>query len=852
MSKKKITPFSQQSLFYLIGLLMLTTMIILSLNSGNSGDEHFQVDQAERVYNYYITLGEDSSAIHPPVDLQKYYGQSFDNLVYTINRLFGIDSHYQTSHVLNSLSGWLLIFFTGLTAVLIFGWRAGILSMLFMFFSPLILGHSWNNPKDIPFALTYTFSIYILLKFLKELPKKKISTLFFLTIGIASSISIRIGGLIIIPYIFLFSAAYFVIQKTFYTKKGFLAALKTIPILFAVSILGYLAGLIFWPFALESPLKNPIEALNEMTNFEVGLNQLFEGKIQLSKEIEWYYGIKYLLIKSPIILPIGSVLFLFTVLFRKNLKNDYILYSLLVFAFVFPIAYTIYQDSNLYGGCRHLLWTISPIVVLSAGGFDFFLDKSNKYIKYGTIAVIAILFFHPIKHTFKNHPLQYIYYNQLVGGVKGAYGQYEMDYYYHSLREGAEWFIKNELSEDTVVITTNHARITEYYFRNYQQVKVEYGRYYEKGKNEWDYAIWANTHITPVQLENGYWPPKETIYTMDVDGMPVGAVVRRISKEDLAGFNALKQNKNTEAKKHFKNFMAVYPNNEEVLEGYARVMLNERKLDSCVIYADSCLIYNPRQIGAYLLKASALNTQNKYAEALEASDEILKIKEDFAEGHYQRGYALKNLNKPNDAIKAFQKANAYKKEYDLPLRQIGEILLNYRNYKKALEIYDQILKLKANDLYATIYNAKCYHLLNDNKKAEELLKTILQNHQNNFEAVKVKYRIAMNQNDMTNAGRYLHMARNINNNSDLFVLRAMYAEKQNKKEEAIELLNKAIELDPINQEAKNMLKLSQTKEVKATPQKQAAQQETTPQESIMFQKPKKKKASSPIKAPFGK
>ena len=31
----------------------------------------------------------------------------------------------------------------------------------------------------------------------------------------------------------------------------------------------------------------------------------------------------------------------------------------------------------------------------------------------------------------------------MVGGVKGAYGNYELDYYYHSTREASEWVIEN-------------------------------------------------------------------------------------------------------------------------------------------------------------------------------------------------------------------------------------------------------------------------------------------------------------------------------------------------------------------------------------------------------------------------
>lgn len=822
-------------------------MIIGSFSAGNSGDEHYNHEHAGYVYEYIKTMGQDSSYLNPRYPLQKYYGQSLDNIAYIINDGLGIEDYYKSRHALNAISGWLLMLFTGLTAVLLFGWEAGILALILMFFSPKILGHSWNNPKDIPFAMTYTFCIYFLLSFIKSLPRISIWKLAAITLGIASSISIRIGGLVIIPYLFVFTGIYFITQRVFYSKKGFINALKVEGLLVVVSILGYFLGLILWPYGLEDPINHPLEALKEMTNYDVGLNQLFEGQIIMSKNLPWSYGLEYIFITSPILVCLGLLIFFATIPFRKAKRLDYLFYSFLLFAFVFPIAYTIYKNSNLYGGWRHLLWTYSPIVILSAGGLIYLFKKNNKYLRYGTLALLSVFMIKPVVHTLKNHPHQYVFYNQLVGGVKGAYGNYEMDYYYHSLRAGADWLIENEVGEDTIIVATNHLKITEYYFRNHPQVRVVYSRYYEKGKNDWDYAIWANTHITPVQLEKDYWPPKEAIYTIDVDGMPIGAVTKRVSDEDLKGFNAMKRNKIADTKKHFKNFLELYPENEEVLEGYARIMLRERKLDSTIVYADSSLIFNPRQIGALLLKASALNTQKKYDEALLASNEMFNIREKFAEGQFQKGFALKNLNKPNDALKAFQKATAYKKEYHQAYMQIGEIMINYKQYKKAINIYNQVLKFKPNDLYSTIYSAKCHHWLKDNRMAEELLKTLPAQNKNNLEAVKVRCRIAISKNDLNNAGRYLQMARNINNNADLFVLRSIYVSKQNRKDLAKQYLDKAKELDPINQEALELLKsLQQTKT--ANTANNASSKQQKPQQSIMFQQPKPKK-TSPFQVP---
>jgi hypothetical protein len=47
----------------------------------------------------------------------------------------------------------------------------------------------------------------------------------------------------------------------------------------------------------------------------------------------------------------------------------------------------------------------------------------------------------------KLHPYEYVYFNELVGGFKGAYGKYETDYWVASMKEAVEWLKTNELKD---------------------------------------------------------------------------------------------------------------------------------------------------------------------------------------------------------------------------------------------------------------------------------------------------------------------------------------------------------------------------------------------------------------------
>ncbi|MCE4564265.1 tetratricopeptide repeat protein [Maribellus sp. CM-23] len=468
--------------------------------------------------------------------------------------------------------------------------------------------------------------------------------------------------------------------------------------------------------------------------------------------------------------------------------------------------------------------------------------------------MISISILIPFTFNVKNHPYQYVYFNELQGGVKNAYKYYETDYSCNGVLAGSEWLIENVLAnreeEQILKIATNYSPAAKEYFSGFsEQTELQYTRYYEKSKRNWDYAVYYCAYISAYQLQNNLWPPKGTIYTKEVGGFPIAAVVKRVSHEDYEGFEALKKRRLPEAKQHFRNFLALYPESEEVLEGYSRAFLMERNLDSTLYYADQSLAYNPRQMGALLLKASALNTKKEYNEALIVANEMSEIKSDFPEGLFQKGFALKNLNQPNEALKAFQQAIAHKKDYNQAYLQMGEILINYKNYKKAIDIYDQLLKESPNDLYAKAYKAKSLQLSGDNIQAESIINSLPAANQNNVEVVKVKCRIALAKNDLATAANFINMARFINNDADLFALRAKFVLAQNNRPQAEAFLKQAAELDPINREVQELMKLAQPAGGPQITQQAAGDQaKTKEQQSVMFQKPKPKK-TSPIAFP---
>ncbi|NMB71864.1 MAG: tetratricopeptide repeat protein [Bacteroidales bacterium] len=661
-------PHSESSLYRLIFIalaaLLFIIMPLLSLDAGISGDEDVNYVHAGYVYNFYKTLGKDTTCLNTPVTRLQYYGQSFDNFTFLFNKTFGIEHVYEWRHVFNSLTGWLAILFAGLTAAVLAGWRAGILTMVLMFLTPVFLGHSFNNPKDIPFALGYIWSVYGIVLFLKNYPFIRWKHILLLVFGIAFTLSIRAGGLLQIVYFAFFAGLYFLItsERSSFFSAGNIKRMRNMILWVAgISIAGYIVGILWWPYALQNPVKNVLASLRLMTNFDASLRQVFEGKYIWSDNVPWYYIPKYILITLPLAVLFG--LLLYASFFRTILKRCNRLFTfLLLFAWIFPVAYVIGKSSNVYGSWRHLLFVFPPLAVTSAIGWNMLFTVLKK--KYAILIVgllFTVLLFLPLRHFVANHPLEYIYYNELVGGVKGAYGNYETDYYYHSIRPGSLW-LKEKLTsennpEDTVIVATNFLPSLRYYFRDLQgKVKPVYTRYYDKGEADWDYGVFACSYLNPYQLKKKYYPPRHTIHTVTVDGVPVCAVMQRTSKADLEGTRLLEKGQYEEACKYFRLALADNPDNETALMNMGRCFIEMQQPDSCIPYATRLLKIYPDYDKGFNLLGVAYLTKRELTQAISIFEHTIKVNPKFVTAYFNLGLTYARMNNINMAERYLQKA----------------------------------------------------------------------------------------------------------------------------------------------------------------------------------------------------
>jgi hypothetical protein len=135
---------------------------------------------------------------------------------------------------------------------------------------------------------------------------------------------------------------------------------------------------------------------------------------------------------------------------RAARKRDVDLAVLTVVALwlLVPFAATYLPGTVQFNGFRHMLFLIPPIFVFFGFGlklvFDFLRSRVAQWV------IIALLIAPGIRGIADLHPYEYIYFNAYAGGIEGAVGEYDLEYWCISYRDAMEYL--NQVAEPKATI----------------------------------------------------------------------------------------------------------------------------------------------------------------------------------------------------------------------------------------------------------------------------------------------------------------------------------------------------------------------------------------------------------------
>ncbi len=648
---------------FLVSLIAVFVLMTgMSFGFGLSGDEVDMNEYGKAILKYFTTLGQDDTVLHLPRSIDRdgvlmYYGGFFDLICAIVNTFSPFDE-YTTRHILNAWAGFIAIYFSARITTLVADKRVATLCVWLMALSPFFLGHAMNNPKDIPLAAAYITSIYFIIRFFGKFPGVKWTDYLWVVLCIGITINVRVAGILLIPYLFVYAGFMYLssaFSKSDKVKLGDYAK----PVLL-ISILGYLAGSLFWPYAQQNPLSNPLNALSEMSNFKINLAQIWEGEKVMSGELPSSYLVKSFFITNTYALLAGLIFFFLFIRRASQSKISKITYFI-AFTALFPLFYIIYKKSNVYHAWRHVLFIFPSIAVMASLGWYYV----NQYIAetwrkgLAGFGIAALLLIEPVVFIVSTYPNTVTYHNAFVGGVKGAYGNYEVDYYYNSVKQCLDKFIKDELPKykptDTILVASNAMHLIAPGLKKYKNVKVDYVRYHEKDQRAWDYAIFhiALIPLDVIQSEN--WVPASAIYTADVKGKPLCILLKRESQDDMLGFKALESGNKELALTHFRKYLAKDNANVNVLNATARVLMEMNQMDSAYVYATRAYSLDKTGIETKRVYGMALAYKGEGEKARSIFKEIVAERPDFIMGYYYMAMVEKNMGLYQEALANFDR-----------------------------------------------------------------------------------------------------------------------------------------------------------------------------------------------------
>ena len=603
--------------FWAISIVLLVLMPMLSVQHGQSGDEWSLIIYGNDIYNYFFhhnpkALNYDGISLQ--FDGLHYYGGLYDFTVTFLHKtFFSFVQELTFRHIVNAIIGALLFIYTGLIAKHIAGWRAAVLAIIFIALSPRLFGESMNNPKDIPFAFANVFFIYYTLQFLSHFPAKKWKYAILMGVGFGFAMGFRIGGILMIPYAIVFIGVSYFFNKAF--KERITAASKSaLPQLAAclgiTVVVGYVIGIMFWPWALQEPLSRPLEALNEMTNRQIFLRVLFEGQYIMNNETPWYYTTKWIFISNPVYVLV-SFLTALALIMPLIKRYSFIPVFVIGFTIFFPVLYAIYKHSTVYDTWRHFFFVYPSIAILGALANDhlLYVFAQKKAILFSLAAVIVIGMSLPLMFTVRNSPNEYCYFNELEGGAAAAYGQYDFDYYQNSGKQAAVWISKNaaHIPGRKVFVGSNMSGFDKYFVIDSNWIASDYVRYTERGAKNWDYFVTYSRFISVAQLENKTWPPANAVHIIKVDGVPISAVLHRKNNMCVDAYAALNRKQFDSAIRLYQQYVQTEPNDETVYSPYAMALASVGQFNQAIAVLNQAIKLDPSDAGSYDMMSKIYN-----------------------------------------------------------------------------------------------------------------------------------------------------------------------------------------------------------------------------------------------------
>ncbi len=312
-----------------------------------------------------------------------------------------------------------------------------------------------------------------------------------LALGLTTSIRILgpLAGLLVVIYA--------------WQKKG----RQILPALAVYAGLAMAAMLITWPYLWPNPPGRLVESLRVMSEYPWKGQVFFNGGYYASNDLPRAY--------LPVLLAIQltePIWPLFVLGLALLWKNKFLLMAGALW-FALPLVALIVTRSPLYDNFRQVIFILPPVFFIGGLSLDWLFTRLTRPLVRG--AITAALVLPGILAGLQLHPYEYIYYNSFIGGVPGAQGRFELDYWATSYRAAMQ-YVNGIAPANAKIFVAGPSYLASLYAR--PDLKI-YGDA-DMHSQSFDYAILTTRYR--VDLED--FPNAPVIETIERDGQALSVI----------------------------------------------------------------------------------------------------------------------------------------------------------------------------------------------------------------------------------------------------------------------------------------------------------------------------------------
>jgi hypothetical protein len=335
-------------------------------------------------------------------------------------------------HVVNFFTFLAGVYFVYRLSLRVASERGAVASSALFATQPMLWGHGFINPKDMPFMVFMAGAVWLgfdMVDTVTERPQVGGRSGAARTLLAGAFLGLATAMRVLGPLAAILVLLYFAAQRPGGRKLGWIA-------LYAVA--GILVTIAAWPYLWEDPGRLvSVSAL--MADNPTVLPVLFAGNVYRAFDLPRRYLPFFLgtTLTEPV-WPLAALgLFSVPVLGRlRSMRTVQI--SLFLLWFLGPVAYAVLARPPMYDGMRHFLFVLPPVFCLLAPGIDLLLGWLRGPLWAAILPLILVV--PGIVGLVTLHPYEYTYFNSMVKGTGGAFRHYETDYWLTCYKEAVENF----------------------------------------------------------------------------------------------------------------------------------------------------------------------------------------------------------------------------------------------------------------------------------------------------------------------------------------------------------------------------------------------------------------------------